>query len=358
MTRTGLIGLGYWGPNLARVLNQSSRSQFIACCDLDARKVEKTIRQYPNLQGFESAEAFLDSNIEAVFIATPISSHYELAIQALRRGKHVFVEKPLADSFAKSRELVELAQNVGRTLMTGHTFVYSPPVVRVKELIDSGELGSLHYLSFSRVNLGLYQKDVDVVWDLAVHDVSILLYWLGEFPLRACSFGRSCVQKAKRDVAYLWFQFPSGVVASCEVSWLSPYKMRRTCVVGSKRMITYDDTEPSEKVKIYDRGVIFRAPESFGEFQLTYRMGDVHLPYLANVEPLLLEIEHFMDSIETKRSPRTDGQFGANVVAAIEMAINSSWVPEESFPVQDAVLLQSEYSRLIRNSQAGNTAST
>jgi predicted dehydrogenase len=210
----------------------------------------------------------------------------------------------------------------------------------VKELIDSGEVGNIHYLTFSRVNLGLYQKDVDVVWDLAVHDVSILLYWLSEFPIRACSFGRSCVQETKRDVAYLWFQFPSGTVASCEVSWLSPHKMRRTCIVGSRRMITYDDTELDEKVKIYDRGVALRTPETFGEFQLTYRMGDVHSPYLANAEPLLLEVEHFIECLETNRSPRTNGQFGADVVGAIEMAINSSWDREELSPAHAAAMMQ------------------
>ena len=339
MIKIGLIGLGYWGPNLARVLNQSLRCDFTACCDLNGAKIEKTVRQYRDLRGFSRVEDLLDSDVDAVVIATPISTHHELASQALRWGKHVFVEKPLADSSAKSRELVELAQTHGRTLMTGHTFVYSPPVVRVKELIDSGDLGSLHYLSFSRVNLGLYQKDVDVVWDLAVHDVSILLYWLGEFPSRACSFGRSCVQKSKRDVAYLWFRFPSGTVASCEVSWLSPHKMRRTCVVGSQRMITYDDTESSEKVKIYDRGVSLRTPETFGEFQLTYRMGDVLSPYLANSEPLLLEIEHFIECIETNRPPRTGGQFGANVVAAIEMAVNSTWEPEGIASAQEGILL-------------------
>ena len=340
MVRIGLIGLGYWGPNLARVLNQTRRCEFTACCDLDPQKLERITRQYPAVQGFRSVEELVASDIEAVLIATPISTHFDLACQALRHGKHVFVEKPLADSSAKCGELVELAQIAGRTLMSGHTFVYSPPVVRVKELIESGELGDLHYLSFSRVNLGLYQKDVDVVWDLAVHDVSILLHWLGEFPSRACSFGRSCVQKAKRDVAYLWFEFPSGPIASCEVSWLSPQKMRRTCVVGSKRMVAYDDTESSEKVKIYDRGVSLRTPETFGEFQLTYRMGDVLSPYLANTEPLLLEVEHFIDCIETSRPPRTDGKFGTDVVAAIEMAINSSWQPEEAMTLHDRVLLE------------------
>lgn len=336
--KIGLVGLGYWGPNLARVLNQSARCQFAACCDVDPRKLGKIAKQYPSVQGFTSFEEFLLADVDAIVIATPISTHHELAARALRAGKHVFVEKPLSDSSRTARDLVETARQTERTLMTGHTFVYSPPVVRIKELIDAGELGSLQHLSFSRVNLGLYQKDVDVVWDLAVHDVSIVLYWLGETPSHACSFGRSCVQDTKRDVAYLWFQFPSGTVASCEVSWLSPNKMRRTCVVGSKRMITYDDTQVDEKVKIYDRGVALRPPETFGEFQLTYRMGDAHIPYLSNAEPLLLEIEHFVDCIETNRVPRTDGQFGANVVAAIEMAINSAWEPERATSVSDRVL--------------------
>jgi len=339
MIKAGLIGLGYWGPNLARVLHQTSRCEFTAVCDLDARRLEKIARQYPHLKAYRRPEDLLDSDVDAVLIATPISTHYEVARKALHHGKHVFVEKPLADSTARARELVELAEVVDRKLMTGHTFVYSPPVVKVKELIDSGHLGDLHYLSFSRVNLGLYQKDVDVVWDLAVHDISILLYWLNELPVQACSFGRSCVQRAKRDVAYLWFQFPSGPVASCEVSWLSPQKMRRTCIVGSKRMVVYDDTEPSEKVKIYDRGVILHQPETFGEFQLTYRTGDMVAPNLGNTEPLLIEVEHFFNCIETGETPRTHGKFGASVVAAIEMANNGAWRPDVALAERGEVIV-------------------
>jgi predicted dehydrogenase len=334
MIKVGIIGLGYWGPNLARVLNQTPRCEFTSCCDLDPERLEKTTRQYPGLKGYRRAEDLLESDVDAVAIATPISTHYDVVRKALHSGKHVLVEKPLADNTARARELVELARRVDRKLMTGHTFVYSPPVVKIKQLIDSGALGDLRYLTFSRVNLGLYQKDVDVVWDLAVHDVSILLYWLGEFPSHACSFGRSCVQTANRDVAYLWFQFPSGPIASCEVSWLSPQKMRRTCVVGSERMVVYDDTDPDEKVKIYDRGIILREPENFGEFQLTYRMGDLVVPHLVNTEPLLLEIEHFLECIETGETPRTDGKFGADVVAAIEMASHFSWRPEELLVMQ------------------------
>jgi predicted dehydrogenase len=239
------------------------------------------------------------------------------------------VEKPLADSTAKAEGLVAEAARANLRLMVGHTFIYSPAVVKVKQLIDSGELGDIRYLSFSRVNLGLFQKDVDVVWDLAVHDISILLYWLGESPAHASCFGRACVQKAKYDVAFLWFQFAGGPLASCEVSWLSPQKMRRTCVVGSKRMVVYDDADPSDKVRIYDRGVTLQEPKTFGEFQLTYRIGDMVSPSLANTEPLLTEVEHFVHCIETGEKPRTDGEFGAKVVRVIEMATASRWVPNE-----------------------------
>jgi len=325
MIKTGLIGLGYWGPNLARILTQAQKSDFTAVCDLDPARLERARRQYPGTRTFANVNDLLDSEVEAVLIATPIGTHHDLARRALLAGKHVFVEKPLADSSARAAELNEIATTLGRTLMAGHTFVYSPPVVKIKELIDSGSLGDVHYLSFSRVNLGLYSKDVDVVWDLAVHDVSILLYWLGEMPERACSFGRCCVQRAKRDVANLWFQFPSGRVAWCEVSWLSPQKMRRTCIVGSERMVVYDDTDPSEKVKIYDKGVNLRKPENFGEFQLSYRMGDMVAPHLSNTEPLLIEIDHFLNCIENRTAPRTSGKFGEDVVRAIEMATDVGW---------------------------------
>jgi predicted dehydrogenase len=341
MMTTGLIGLGYWGPNLARVLLQAQHSEFAACCDLDAARRQKIARQYPGVAMFHNVTDLLDSDVEAVLIATPIATHYELVRQALLAGKHVFVEKPLADTSPRAHELTVMARLLGRTLMAGHTFVYSPSVVKIKELIDSGALGEIYYLSFSRVNLGLYCKDVDVVWDLAVHDVSILLYWLGEMPIRACSFGRSCVQRAKRDVASLWFQFATGPVAWCEVSWLSPQKMRRTCVVGSERMVVYDDTESSEKVRIYDRGVSLRQPESFGEFQLSYRLGDMVAPNLSNTEPLLTEIEHFLKCAESGAEPRTGGQFGEDVVRAIEMATDIGWragrQPEETLQAAGAL---------------------
>lgn len=323
MTKVGLIGAGYWGPNLARVLNQSRRCDFYAVCDVDVHNVEKIVAQYPTVRGFSSVSEMLQSEAEAVVVATPISTHFDLAKQALMAGKHVLVEKPLAHEASRCDELVRLAERNGLVLMTGHTFIFSPPVRKVKELIQNGSLGDLYYISLSRVNLGLYQKDVDVIWDLAVHDISILLYWLNAVPVQARAFGRACVQKNKNDVAFLWLQFPNGLIASVEISWLSPQKLRRSMVVGSKRTVVYDDTEPSEKIKIYDRGVIAHQPESFGEFQMTYRMGDMVAPNLSNVEPLLAEVEHFVDCVQAGVPPITDGTFGATVVRVLEAAVDS-----------------------------------
>lgn len=324
MTKIALVGMGYWGPNLARVLNQSNKCEFVAACDTNEKNLEKIARQYPSIKPYADYSELLASDIDAVVIATPISTHFELAKQALLAGKHVFVEKPLAHTSALARELVRIAADCKKLLFTGHTFIYSPPVIKVKELIDRGELGDVYYISLSRVNLGLYQRDVDVVWDLAVHDISILLYWLGEAPFRGASFGRACIQEAKRDVAFLWLEFPSGIVASNEISWLSPQKMRRTYVVGSKRMVAYDDMDPAEKVKVYDRGVNFTQPQTFGEFQLSYRMGDMHAPYLGNAEPLLKEIEHFVHCLETGDQAITSGEFGAQVVEALELVDSSN----------------------------------
>jgi len=323
MLRIGLIGAGYWGPNLARVLNQTRRCEFVACCDVHPRNLEKITVQYSTVRGFSSVAEMIDSDVDAVVIATPISTHFELARQALNAGKHVMVEKPLAHNSQRAEELADLADRKGLTLMTGHTFIYSPPVNKVKDLIDSGALGDLYYISLSRVNLGLYQKDVDVIWDLAVHDISILLYWLNEMPVRAEAFGRACIQGNKNDVAFLWLQFGSGVIASVEISWLSPQKLRRSIIAGSKRMVVYDDIEPTEKVRIYDCGVVVREPESFGEFQLTYRTGDMVVPNLSNVEPLVSEIDHFIDCVETGALPKTNGAFGTNVVRVLESSLRS-----------------------------------
>jgi predicted dehydrogenase len=335
--RVGLIGYGYWGPNLARVLSQSETCDFVCCCEANPLRLRKALTTYPSLRGYQTTAEMWD-NVDAVVIATPIATHFDLAREALQRGKHVMVEKPLAHSASKAEQLVQMADTYKLTLLTGHTFIYSPAVVKVKQAIDSGVMGSVYYISFSRVNLGLYQKDVDVIWDLAVHDISILLHWLGEMPDWGTCLGRACVQTNKNDVAFIWLQFPSGVIASIEISWLSPQKMRRTAIVGSQRMIVYDDTEPSEKIKIYDRGVNLQEPRSFGEFQLTYRLGDMVAPQLSNQEPLAIEIAHFVECAQTGRRPKTDGAFGLQVVQVLEQIVNSRAAASEPRIPQVATL--------------------
>ena len=263
-----------------------------------------------------------DPAIQAVYLATPVSSHYSLVKRALESEKHVLIEKPLATTVDQAEELLELAGASGLTLMVGHTFVFSPPVRKVKELIDAGLVGPIYYVETTRVNLGLFQKDVSVLWDLGPHDVSILIYWLGEVPIQVSARGRSYLGEALEDVAFLTLEFPSGILAQVQLSWLAPSKLRRTSIVGRQRMIVYDDLEPVEKVKIFDRGVD-RQPASFGEFQLTYRSGDVLSPRLDTTEPLHIECAHFLECIRTGRTPDTSPRSGVDVVRVIEAAERS-----------------------------------
>jgi predicted dehydrogenase len=229
----------------------------------------------------------------------------------------------MAPSVAQARELVDRAEKVGRTLMVGHTFEFSPPVIKIKELIDSGELGDVFFVSSMRVNLGLHQKDVSVIWDLAPHDFSILFRWLGERPTTITTTGRAFVQKGIPDVAFIACEFPSGPIAHLEVSWLAPSKLRRTAIVGDRRMVVYDDTEAIEKVKVYDRGVDYKDPETFGEYHLSYRSGDILIPKLPSTEPLADETQEFLAAIEGKGGPRCDGESGLRVVEALAAAQES-----------------------------------
>ena len=265
---------------------------------------------------------FDDASIDAVYISTPVSTHYELVKRALDSGKHVLVEKPLATTVEQAEALAALAAAKGLTLMVGHTFVFSPPVRKVKELIDSGVIGPIYYVETTRVNLGLFQKDVSVLWDLGPHDLSILNYWLGEVPIRVSARGRSFLGEALEDVAFVTLEFPSGILAQVQISWLAPSKLRRTSVVGRERMVVYDDLEPVEKVKVYDRG-IDRQPASFGEYQLTYRSGDILSPRLDTTEPLYLECAHFLECIQTGREPDTSPRSGVEVVRVIQAAERS-----------------------------------
>lgn len=322
--KVAIVGQGYWGPNILRVLMENRLAEVVYCCDLDEKRLEKARKRYPGLKTTTfSKEVISDPAVQAVLIATPISTHFPLASEVLNAGKSVFVEKPMTESIEKAEALINLAEKHKQVLMVGHTFEYSPPVLKMKELISSGELGKIYFISSTRVNLGLHQKDVSVIWDLAPHDFSIIFSLLDESPSRIQAVGRDCVKTKFPDVAFVNLRFPSGIIAHMEISWLSPSKIRNTTIVGSKKMLIYDDMQPVEKIKIFDHGVNFRDPETFGEYQLSYRTGDIVSPKLDTYEPLGTEIGHFIECVTTGKKPRSDGYSGLRVVRALEIAEKS-----------------------------------
>jgi predicted dehydrogenase len=321
--RVGVVGLGYWGPNLARNLQERPEAELVALCDLSAERLEKVGRRYPAARQYQSLEALLsDSDVEAVAVATPVSSHHHVTTSVLSAGKHAFVEKPLASSSAEALDLIELAAREERVLMPGHTFLYSPPVRTIRELIDSGELGDIYFISTSRVNLGLHQADVSVAWDLGPHDFSILRYWLEETPTHASAIARSCIFPTIPDVAFISLEFPSQAIAHVELSWLAPAKLRRTAIVGSRKMAVYDDTS-NEPVRVFDAGVVPNDPSTFGEYQLTYRTGDIVSLRVDTVEPLGLETQDFCNAIRLGSHPVSSAELGLEVVRMIE-AVDAS----------------------------------
>ncbi len=332
MARVAVVGAGYWGPNLIRNLFAHKGCSELWVCDRDRGRLAHVRERFPSLTFTESYDEVLGSSLDGVVIATPVGTHHALAKQALARGKHVFVEKPLAASVSEAQDLVDTARAAKRTLMVGHTFEYSPPVVKIRDLIEQGELGRIFFVSSMRVNLGLHQKDISVIWDLAPHDFSILFAWLKERPRSISATGKAFVQKGIHDVAFISVDFPSGAIAHIEVSWLAPSKLRRTAIVGDRKMVVYDDTEAIEKVKIFDRGVNFKDPETFGEFQLSYRTGDILSPKLGQNEPLQLETQEFLRAIDEGVTPRTHGESGLRVVEALAAAQKS--LEQDGVPVK------------------------
>jgi predicted dehydrogenase len=321
--RVAVVGLGYWGPNLVRNLHELPAADLARVCDLRPEMLDKIARRYPGVATTESFDDVLaDESIEAVCIATPVATHHPLALAALKAGKHVFIEKPLAASTEQATELIDAAGRAGRTLMPGHTFLYSPPVNTILGLIESGELGDVYFLSTSRVNLGLHQPDASVVWDLAPHDFSILRYWLKEIPVNVSAISRGCVMPSTPDVAFINLEYGSGIVAHAELSWLSPSKLRRTTVVGSRKMVVYDDTS-NEPVRVFDSGVTLPDPQTFGEYRLTYRTGDIVSKHVPPEEPLLLELADFCNAIRTGETPRSSAQVGLDVVRMMEAVDDS-----------------------------------
>ncbi len=301
----GVIGLGYWGPNLLRVLADDAAVNVRSICDRDRERLVRFHRRYPATDPTTRFEEVLeDPDVDAVVIATPLFTHFDLASASLAAGKHVFVEKPLAPSCALADELIEHAGRAGCVLMCGHTFLYSPPVRTVKRLVEDGTLGELYFISASRVNLGPYRRDVSVVWDLAPHDFSMLLSWVREPPVVMRATGRDALSRGIADVAFITMTFASGVVANVELSWLAPSKLRRTVLVGSEKMVVYDDCA-TEPIRLFDQGIVLGPPESFGQFQLSYRTGDVVSPRLDSCEPLVAELADFTRAAR-RNDPMTD----------------------------------------------------
>jgi len=315
--RLAIVGLGYWGPNLLRNAWEIEGARVVAICDPDERALRTHGRRYPDVrQVRDFGEVLSAPDIDAVLIATPVRLHHEMSLQALLAGKHVFVEKPMAQSTAQCRELMAAASGGERVLMPGHTFLYSPPVRKVKELLDAGELGELFFGTFSRVNLGIHQSDASVVRDLGPHDFSMLLYWLGE-PLFVRAIGRDSVGSGQLDVVFIDMGLPGGALVHMELSWLAPTKLRRTVLVGSGKMVVYEDTN-AEQVRVYDRGVDKIEPQSFGEYQLSYRSGDILSPRLDVAEPLRLELQDFVAAVRGGPAPLSSMDLGLQVVQLVE----------------------------------------
>ncbi len=316
--RVAVVGLGYWGPNLVRNLHDLPEAELVWACDLREEALTALARRYPAVpQTTAFAKVLADPSVEAVVLVTPVSTHYELARAALKAGKHVLVEKPLAGSSKQAVRLIREAAERDLVLMPGHTFLYSPPVTMIRDLIASGELGEIYFISTSRVNLGIHQSDVSVVWDLGPHDFAILRYWLDELPVKVAALARGCVIPDTPDVAFIDLAFGSGTIAHVELSWLAPSKLRRTTIVGSEKMIVYDDSS-TEPVRIFDSGADVPNPETFGEYKLTYRTGDIVSPKVAVTEPLSLELADFCRAVRTGAEPRSSAEIGLDVVRVTE----------------------------------------
>jgi predicted dehydrogenase len=325
MINIGIVGYGYWGPNLVRNFAETPGANVAAVSDLDPAKLAIVQRRFPAVKTTtDFRELLSDSGIDAIAIATPVSTHYDLALAALQAGKHVWLEKPMTETAEQARRLVDEAERRNLTLIVDHTFIYTGAVAKMAELMKAGELGRILYYDSIRVNLGLFQRDVSVISDLAVHDFSILDHLLDEHPIAVSASGMNHFPGTPENLAYVTLFYESGTIAHVNVSWLAPVKVRQILVGGSQKMITYDDLEPSEKLKIYDKGVSFTDdPQKIQEMRVGYRTGDMWAPRLAVTEALGVEGAHFVDCIENKKTPKTDGQLGLRVVQLIEAASHS-----------------------------------
>ncbi len=325
MIGIGVIGFGYWGPNLVRNFSELQKSKVLAICDARPERLKSAQLRYPGVETTNDFRELMDHRgIDAIAIATPVSSHYELAMESLKAGKHVLVEKPLTMTSEQGIRLIDEAEKRSLTLMVDHTFLYTGAVRKIKDLVDTNGIGEVYYYDSVRVNLGLFQHDVNVIWDLAVHDLSIMDYVLGMEPVAVSATGISHVTGKPEDIAYLTLFFDSRVIAHIHVNWLAPVKVRSTLIGGDKKMIVYDDLEPSEKIKIYDKGITLgNNGEGIYKEMIGYRTGDMWAPKLDTAEALKLEAVHFLQCIEEKKKPVTDGAAGLRIVKILEAATES-----------------------------------
>jgi len=318
----GIIGCGYWGPLLVRNFKGLADCQLKAICDLNTERLKHVRALYPDLEGMTQTQQLLNStNVDAVVIATPVKHHYSLAKASLLAGKHTFIEKPMASSSAECEELIEIADRNGLVLMIDHTFLYSSPVQKIAQIVQAGDLGEIRYINCRRLNLGLFQKDINVAWDLAPHDISIILHILDEFPTTINCQGNAHITPGVEDVTNMSLSFSRKRFATIQSSWLEPRKIREMTIVGTRRMIVYDDLRTREKIRIYDARVE-RPPhyDTFAEFQYSYHYGDSYIPYLHQEEPLKSACQHFIDCIKTNSQPLTDGRRGLEMVRILEAA--------------------------------------
>jgi predicted dehydrogenase len=320
-----VVGCGYWGPNLIRNFMADMECRVRIVCDQNSERLSYVRRLYPAVETCTDLDGVLENGeVDAVAIATPVRTHFEFARRSLESGKHTFIEKPMAASTQECMELIDLAKSRNLTLMVGHTYIFSPPVRKIKEIVRSGDLGEVQYVSSRRLNLGLFQTDINVAWDLAPHDISIILYVLDETPVSVNCQGKAHVNRKIEDVTNMTLNFGNGGFATIQSSWLDPNKVREMTFVGSKRMLVYNDVEPIEVIKIYDKRV--EVPphyDTFAEFHYSYHYGDMYSPYLKQVEPLKTECSHFLDCIRAGSKPETCGMQGLKVVQILEAASES-----------------------------------
>jgi predicted dehydrogenase len=336
--KIGVVGCGYWGPNLVRNFRSLPHCQVKVVCDGDAERRRHMKTLYPDVETGETHEHALNGcEVDAVVVATPVRHHFKIARDSLLAGKHTFIEKPMASSLAECAELNQIAESKKLVLMVGHTFLYAPPIRKIKEIVDFGDIGEIQYIASRRLNLGLFQKDINVAWDLAPHDISIILHIMGETPEFVSCNGTAHVTPGIEDVTLMYLSFSRKRCAMIHNSWLDPRKVREMTIVGTRRMIVYDDVAPLEKIKIYDTRVE-RPPhyDSFAEFQYAYHYGDIYAPHIKQDEPLRVECQHFLDCIREGKEPLTSGRQGANLVQILETAKESLRRGGERLPLVSA----------------------